>query len=319
LALTLRYNIDTSVPVDVERISPDRLREKPLAEIERLEIHHGNRRIPLAELFTVSGDSSDGQLEYEGDVGGVHCIGHGMTGGMIRVMGDAGRHLGAGMTGGTIRVEGHAGDWAGAEMHGGLIQIRGDAGDMVGAAYRGSRRGMTDGTILVGGNVGDEVGAGMRRGMVAVGGSCGDAAGFNMIAGSILVFGDCGIRIGAGMKRGTIGLFGNGPFRRLPTFRPAGTFRPLFLRLILRELKRLGFPPTALMARSATSGPQTDGSSSPRPIPRSGRRASSMPAGWSSCPAASTCIATSSGPRSTPAVSSAPSRNGRVNPSCAPD
>ena len=63
-----------------------------------------------------------------------------------------------------------------------------------------------------------------------------------MIAGSILVFGDCGIRIGAGMRRGTIALFGRTPARLLPTFRPAAAFRPLFLRLIFRELALLGFP-----------------------------------------------------------------------------
>jgi formylmethanofuran dehydrogenase subunit C len=242
LALTLRYNADTSVPVEVEGITPDRLREKSLVEIERLELHHGNRKVPLAGLFTVSGDPSDGRIDYEGDLGGVHFIGCGMTGGEIRVLGNAGRHLGAEMTGGTIQVEGNAGDWAGAEMHGGLIQIRGDAGDLVGAAYRGSRRGMTDGMILIGGNAGNEVGAAMRRGMLAVRGSCGDAAGFNMIAGSILVFGNSGIRIGAGMKRGTIALFGKTLPRLLPTFRRAAAFRPLFLRLIFRELAGLGFP-----------------------------------------------------------------------------
>ena len=37
----------------------------------------------------------------------------------------------------------------GAEMSGGLIRIGGNAGGQVGAAYRGSRSGMTDGTILV--------------------------------------------------------------------------------------------------------------------------------------------------------------------------
>ena len=63
-----------------------------------------------------------------------------------------------------------------------------------------------------------------------------------MIAGSIFVFGSCGIRTGAGMKRGTIGLFGPNSIKLLPTFRQAGRFRPLFLRLLFRELARLGFP-----------------------------------------------------------------------------
>ena len=102
---------------------------------------------------------------------------------------------------------------------------------------------MTDGTILIGGDAGSEIGAAMRRGTVAIGGSCGDAAGFGMIAGSIVVFGSCGIRLGAGMRRGTIGLLGPDPPSLLPTFRQAGHFRPLFLRLLLRELQALGFSP----------------------------------------------------------------------------
>ena len=106
MPLTLQYRSGTSLPVEVEGITPDRLRGRSLAEIERLEIHHGNRKVPLAELFTVTGDPADSRIVYEGDLGGVHYIGHGMTGGEIRVMGNAGRHLGAEMTGGTIFVEG---------------------------------------------------------------------------------------------------------------------------------------------------------------------------------------------------------------------
>ncbi len=213
-----------------------------MAEIERLEILLGNRNVPIAELFAVSGDPEDSRIEFEGDLGGVHFIGFGMAGGEIHIHGNAGRHLGGQMSGGTIRVEGNAGDWVGAEMRGGLIQVSGHAGHLVGSAYRGSKRGMTDGTILIGGDAGDEVGVRLRRGIVAVKGSCGDSPGFNMIAGSILVFGKCGVRVGAGMRRGTIGLFGAEPPSLLPTFRPTGAFRPLFLRLLLGELVRLGFP-----------------------------------------------------------------------------
>jgi len=242
MSLTLRYHAQTSVPVEIEGVVPDRLRDKSLAEIERIQAYHGNRKLPLAELFQISGDPSDARLDFEGDLAGVHFIGFGMTAGEIRVLGNAGRHVGGEMTGGFIKVEGNAGDWVGGEMHGGLIHVAGRAGHLVGSAYRGSKRGMTDGTILIGGDVGSEIGAAMRRGTLAVGGSCGDAAGFSMIAGSILVFGGCGIRTGAGMKRGTIGLFGAGPVPLLPTFRSAGRHRPLFLRLLFRELAHLGFP-----------------------------------------------------------------------------
>ena len=146
-------------------------------EIERIEVFHGNRRVPLAELFRVSGDPSDGRIDFEGDLAIVHHIGSGMSGGEIHVHGDAGRHVGAEMTGGTIDVDGDAGDWVGGEMNGGVIHIGGSAGDHAGAAYPGSRRGMTDGTILIDGAAGDDVGRSMRRGLLAIGGSCGDDAG----------------------------------------------------------------------------------------------------------------------------------------------
>ncbi len=242
MSLTLTYTAGTSVPVRLQAVTPTRLRELSIAEIERLEIMQGNRPIRLGELFRVSGDPSDGRIDLEGDLGGVHEIGHAMADGEIHVHGRAGRHLGGEMTGGTIRVEGDAGDFVGCEMKGGLIRVVGSAGHHVGAAYAGSRRGITDGTILIGGNAGDQAGASMRRGMVVIAGSCGDAAGFDMIAGTILVFGSCGVHPGAGMRRGTLGLFGPDPPRLLPTFRRCDRFRPLFVRLIARELDRLSFP-----------------------------------------------------------------------------
>jgi formylmethanofuran dehydrogenase subunit C len=246
MALILRYLGQTSVPVEIEGVVPDRLREKSLAEIERLEIFHGNRKLALAELFSVRGDPADARVDFEGNLAGVHFIGYGMSEGEIHVHGNAGRHLGGEMKGGRIIVEGNAGDWVGGELHGGLIHVAGSAGHLIGAAYRGSKRGMTDGTILIGGDVGSEVGAAMRRGTLAIGGSCGDAAGFGMIAGSILVFGGCGARLGAGMRRGTIALLGPDRPALLHTFRKAGCFRPLFLRLLLRELAGLGFGPARL-------------------------------------------------------------------------
>ena len=173
------------------------------ATIERFEIFHGNEQRPLADFFAVSGETSDGRIDFDGDLQGVHWIGAGMTEGVIRVNENVGRHLGSEMTGGEVHVAGNAGDWVGGEMHGGLIHVRGRAGNLIGAAYRGSPRGMTGGTILIDGDVGNEVGHTMRRGLLAVGGACGDFVGINMIAGTILVFGACGIRPGAGMRRGT--------------------------------------------------------------------------------------------------------------------
>lgn len=239
--LRLTYIAETSVPVEVEGLTPDALRDKSLAEIEKLDIFHGNRKLPLAEMFRVEGDPADERVEWHGQLAGVHWIGAKMTSGMVHVEGDAGRHLGSDMRGGEIHVRGDAGDWVGGEMHGGLIHVRGRAGHLVGAAYRGSARGMTGGTILIHGDVGNEVGHTMRRGLLAVGGACGDLAGFNILAGTILVLGGCGIRHAAGMHRGTIAFLGERP-PLLPSFRFACRFRPTALHLIFRELQRRNFP-----------------------------------------------------------------------------
>ncbi len=241
MALTLNYRGQTAVPVEIEGFTPDWAAEKSLTEIERFEIFHGNAKIPLAELFAVSGDASDKRFDMEGDLSGVHWIGAQMSTGLIHIHGSAGRHVGSEMRGGEIVVDGDVGIWLGAEMHGGLLHVRGNAGSLIGAAYRGSARGMTGGTILVDGQGGDEIGLSMRRGLIAIGGSAGDVVGFNMIAGTVLVFGDCGVRPGAGMRRGTIGLFGPHPPSLLPSFRYASTYQPQFVKLMLRTLEDRGF------------------------------------------------------------------------------
>jgi formylmethanofuran dehydrogenase subunit C len=242
MPLRLQYIGQTSLPVEVEGIVPALVRDKTLAQVERLEIFHGNQKLPLAELFRVSGDPADGRLEFAGDLGGVHWVGAHLADGVIHVAGNVGRHAGSAMRGGEIHILGNASDWLGAEMRSGLIRVGGHAGDLAGSAYRGSRQGMSGGTILIAGDAGNEIGHSMRRGLLAVGGTCGDFVGTNMIAGTILVFGNCGIRPGAGMRRGTIGLFGDAAPPLLPTFRRGGGDRPLVLSLILRQLGELGFP-----------------------------------------------------------------------------
>lgn len=240
--LQLIYQAETSVPVEIEGLTPCAVEGRSLAEIERFEIFHGNQKLPLAELFKVSGDLTDGRFELSGNLAGVHWIGAHMQQGEIHVQGNVGRHLGSEMKGGQIHVHGDASDWVGGELHGGLIHVRGNAGHLVGSAYRGGKRGMTGGTILVGGNVGNEVGHTMRRGLLAVGGNCGDFVGINMLAGSILVFGDCGGRPAAGMRRGTVGLFGPSDPSILSTFRKSCLYRPNFLQLIFRRLRSQSFP-----------------------------------------------------------------------------
>jgi formylmethanofuran dehydrogenase subunit C len=251
MPLELRYRRTISVPVEVEGLTPAWARDKARGEIERFEAFAGKQRLPLAELFAVSGDAADGRIDFAGDLAGVHWIGAKMTDGEIHVHGSAGRHLGSGIRGGQITVDGNAGDFAGCEMHRGQLRIRGNAGDLVGGAYPGSRRGMTGGTILVDGSGGDAIGQAMRRGLIAIGGAAGDLAGFNMLAGSIFLFGPSGIRPGAGMKRGTIALLGEPQPRLLPTFRRACRFEPVMLRIVLASLKRQGFAVPPQLAEAA--------------------------------------------------------------------
>jgi formylmethanofuran dehydrogenase subunit C len=241
MALRIRLTVETTIPIEVEGITPDQLHDKPLSEIERLDVFHGNQKLPLAELFSVEGDATDMIVEWEGDLSGVHWIGTKMSAGTIRMLGNGGRHIGSEMKGGEIHVEGNVGDWVGGEMRGGLIHVRGRAGHLVGAGYRGSRQGMKGGTILIDGDAGNEIGHTLRRGMIAIGGNVGDLAGFNMLAGSILLFGEFGIRHGAGMKRGTIAFLGNDTPSLLPTFRRACRYSPDVMQLVLRSLRHNDF------------------------------------------------------------------------------
>lgn len=239
MSLQLTFRADTRLPVDLDGLTPTWARDKRLGAIERWEAPLGRDRAPLAELFAISGDPADGQIEFSGDMPSVHSIGAGMAEGIIRVEGNVGRHAGAEMRGGRLVVTGTAGDWLGREMRSGRIQVGGAAGDFAGAALPGAPRGMSAGEIFIDGAAGQEVGRAMRRGLIVVGRAAGDSVGLNLLAGTILVFGACGPRPGIGMRRGTIGLFAS-PVEIPLTFRRAGRGRPQFMRLLLNHLRREG-------------------------------------------------------------------------------
>jgi formylmethanofuran dehydrogenase subunit C len=240
MSLKLVYREQTPIPVEIEGLTPDWTCDKSLAKIEQFDIFHGNRKIPLAEMFSVSGDSSDKRIDFEGDLSGVHWIGAHLRSGRIDVRGPAGRHIGSEMRGGEIHIEGDVGGWLGCEMRGGLIQVHGNAGHLVGAAYRGSAKGMAGGTILVNGNAGNEIGLSMQQGVIAIGGQAGDMLGFNMTDGTIIVLGDAGIRPGAAMRGGTIALLGPTPPPVLPSFRFDRTTASANLVPVLHDLRDTG-------------------------------------------------------------------------------
>ena len=242
MALTLSLKQELSIPLEVDSVRIETLREQSVDDVRATLVQHGNRQVELGEFFDISGSSDDECVIWQGDCSRVKLIGDHMSRGVMRVEGNAGMHLGAEMSGGEITVTGNAADWCGAEMHGGRIHIQGNGGHLVGAVYRGGRRGMTGGEIIIEGDAGNEIGHTMRRGMIYVGGRSGDAPGFNMIAGSILLAGDDnGIRPGAGMRRGTLAyLSESGHPDVLPTFKYAGVQKPTFLRFTLLDLRSRG-------------------------------------------------------------------------------
>jgi formylmethanofuran dehydrogenase subunit C len=233
----LRLKQRPHVPLEAEMLTPDVLATKTRDEIAALPLILGKRQVRVDDYFDVEGDGSP-DIEILGDVGRVKWIGRGMTRGSITIRGDAGMHLGAYMAGGTIEVDGNGSDWIGAEMKGGLIRVRGNAGGQVGAAYRGSLSGMRDGMILIGGTAGLEVGMRMRRGIIVVGGKAKDFAGLQMKGGTLVLMSGAEIRTGAWMTRGTI--LSLAPLRMLPTFAPAATYDPTFLRLYAQHLRPHG-------------------------------------------------------------------------------
>ena len=248
MALTLELNVSTTIPLEVEGITPNAIRELSTAEVEKLEVFEGNNKATVGDFFTVSGSPDDEEIRFLGDVSGVHWIGTQMSSGHIIIEGNGGRHIGSEMSGGRIDVMGDASDWVGAEMKDGMIHVRGRAGHLVGAAYRGSPSGMRGGTILVDGKAGNEVGHSMRRGMIAIGGDIGDLVGFNMLAGTVLVGGESGIRHGAGMHRGTLIFLSEERPEMLPTFTFGGKQQPLVMSMLKRELAEQGFGQAELLS-----------------------------------------------------------------------
>ena len=239
----------STIPVEADAVTPDRLADLPQDEVEKIPLLHGNETIPLGKVFRVVGLAFEKHIEILGDCGRIKNLGRGMTTGLLDIYSDVGMHAGAGMRGGQLLIHGDAGDWLGAGMRGGSIHVHGNAGNCVGAASRGEVKGMRGGVIRVDGDAGHEVGSLMRRGLIVVGGRCGDFAGAGMIAGSLFAFGGVGGKAGAGMKRGTI--FSGQPADLPPTFSLDCEYQPAFLSLYLKHLRGIG----ALTNDGLASGP----------------------------------------------------------------
>ncbi len=242
--IILEPKSEFDIPVEAENISPDVFSDKSLADIRGLPVYHGNQEVELADLFEIEkedGEKADASdVIIRGDVSSVKRIGEGMTSGKITIEGDAGMHLGCAMKGGGIIVEGNVDDYAGERMEGGTLKINGDAGNRLGSGSPGEEVGMKGGLIVLQGDAGHEVGRRMRRGVIAVRGDLGDFAGTLMDGGSIISFGEFGERPAAGMDRGSLIAF-NDP-QILPTFKQDCIYNPVFIRILLSELKNHDLP-----------------------------------------------------------------------------
>jgi len=81
MAITLRFTADTTVPIEVECIRPDRLRSMSVREVASLSCMLGNREANVGDFFDVGGDSADEHVVIEGDCPNVKWVGAEMASG----------------------------------------------------------------------------------------------------------------------------------------------------------------------------------------------------------------------------------------------
>jgi formylmethanofuran dehydrogenase subunit C len=242
MPIQLDWRGATQLTVFGQSIRADAFTGRSIAEIAQSHVQIGADECALGDLFRITGDSSDAEIELEGDLRNVRELGRGMTSGRLIVHGDVGAYLGAELSGGQIEVFGSADVGAGVAMRRGLIRIRNGCGDHVGGPWPGQEVGMRGGMLLVDGDLGAFAGEAMRRGLIAARGAAGDALGRNMIAGTILALGEIGNDPGIGMKRGTILALGGHLKDPNPSgFRSTGTVSAHWFALYARALNDVGF------------------------------------------------------------------------------
>jgi formylmethanofuran dehydrogenase subunit C len=234
LTFTLKNRPDQRV--DMSALVCQKLAGMEPAEIAAIALQNGNRKVPVDELFKISG--SDVQnIVIKNSFGKLDFIGKELEGGSIVVEGDAGAYLGLGMAGGEIRVSGNAGIFAACEMKKGMITVAGDVGDFLGAALPGNKMGMKGGTVLVKGNAGERIGDHMRRGNILIEGNAGDYCGSRMTAGTIAVMGQTGRYLGYAMRRGTLLLWRQPQLSA--SFNDCGSHTLAFLPMLFASFKNL--------------------------------------------------------------------------------
>lgn len=232
-ALTFTLKLEPRQRVDVSPLTPEQLTGKTAAEISAIALQSGNRKLRVDEVFTLSGSDTQ-SIRFQGAATAkLDFVGKGLTGGEIKVEGNAGSYAGMQMKSGRLLITGNADAYAACEMKGGELTIDGNAGDYLGAALPGNRKGMQGGIVVVHGNVGNRVGDHMRRGSILIEGDAGDYLGTRMIAGTIGVLGAVGAYPGYAMRRGTLLLLTT-PSSLPATFNDCGSHTLGFLPLLLK-------------------------------------------------------------------------------------
>mgnify|MGYP006214062035 FL=1 len=107
MPLTIRLREKTTIPVEVDSIRLETVREQSADEVKATLVQYGNKQKELGEFFDVEGSAADDQIVWEGDCSHIKLIGTELSSGTVRVEGDAGMHLGAEMTGGEIVCTGN--------------------------------------------------------------------------------------------------------------------------------------------------------------------------------------------------------------------
>ncbi|MDY8108092.1 formylmethanofuran dehydrogenase subunit C [Fulvimarina sp. 2208YS6-2-32] len=234
-ALTFRLKGEPDQRIDCSSLVPDHLAKRSTADIEKLPVGTTRRGLRAGDLFEISGDDAS-DIRFEGGSARLDRIGESMSGGSIRVSGDAGFRAGRLMRGGQLMVEGSVGDLCGSGLQGGRIRVKGDCGARLGGPDAGEMKGMGNGVIRVSGNAGERAGDRMRRGVILIDGDCAKDAASRMIAGTMIVGGRTHGAPGRLMKRGSLFLMG-GAERFTATFIDAGVHDLLILTLMARELE----------------------------------------------------------------------------------
>jgi formylmethanofuran dehydrogenase subunit C len=234
-ALTFRLRERPPERLDLSPLVPQRLSGLSPSQIAQIPIGTTRRPLVVGEVFELSGHDSD-DIRFVGGSDRLDGVATNLSRGRILVEGDVGQRLAFGMRGGDVRIAGSAGPFAASGALGGTITIDGSAGDCAGGAVYGAMYGLSGATLVIKGTAGARLGDRMRRGLI-VAAEAGDEAACRMIAGTIVTR-RVGDHPGFGMRRGTLLVGGHG--RLLPSFVPTGRHRFVMLRLLRRELARLG-------------------------------------------------------------------------------